>query len=251
MKVALRSALSSTIGLTHKLAGHRENGTRILTYHHVNDRKKDYLNMPVSAFRSQMEFLHEAGYRVVRLGDLIERGPREKTVILTFDDGFRDNYENAFPILREFSFPATIFCIADRMGSEGYLLRQDIEEMAGARIDFGSHTISHPHLPQLKTEDKLREIMNSRNELEEKIGILPEFFCYPYGEYDGESLFFVEEAGYLGACTNDPGTNDDLLPFSLKRTEIGGFDTLEDFRRKLTGAYDLLHKGLHWIRRRP
>ena len=251
MKTAFRSALSSAVDWTQCLLGHKDIGTRILTYHWINDTVGDYLSVPPAHFRSQMEFLREAGYEVISLRDLLEKGARSKTVGLTFDDGYRDNYENAFPILKEFGFTATVFCIAGRIGTDPYLNFTDIQEMHKAGIDFGSHTLSHPHLPKLDSEEKLKEIMNSRLELEEKTGIVPDFFCYPYGEYDSESTFLVEESGYLGACTNDPGSNDGLEPYTLKRTEISGFDSAEDFQKKMSGAYDLLHKGLHWLRKRP
>ncbi len=250
MKTALRSVVSSTVYWTQCLLGRKDTGTRILTYHRVNDEERDYLSVPISDFRSQMKFLAEGQFKVISLKEFIQQGPRENTVVLTFDDGYRDNYKNAFPLLKAFEFPATIFCVADRIGEELYLKEVEIQEMFRAGIDFGSHTLSHPHLSVLKKEDKRREIEQSRQGLEKRIGASPHFFCYPYGEYDLESIRFVKESGYAGACTNDPGSNQEVNAFTLKRTEISAFDTPEDFRKKLAGAYDLVHKSLHWVRGR-
>lgn len=250
MKTALRSAVSSTVYWTQCLLGHKDTGTRILTYHRVNDEERDYLSVPISNFRSQMKFLAEAGMRVISLKEFIQKGPQKNTVALTFDDGYRDNYINAFPILKEFEFPASIFCVSDRIGEESYLKEAEIQEMLRAGIDFGSHTLSHPHLCALKKDQKQREIAQSKQTLEKRIGISPQFFCYPYGEYDSEAIRLVKESGYAGACTNDPGSNQEVNAFTLKRTEISGSDSLEDFRKKLAGAYDLVHKSLHWMRGR-
>jgi peptidoglycan/xylan/chitin deacetylase (PgdA/CDA1 family) len=103
-----------------------------------------------------MKFLAKSDYRVIPLKDLIEEGPRENRVVLTFDDGFMDNYENAFPILKEFGLPATIFCVAHRIGEAPYLGVREIREMSRSGIEFGSHTLSHPRLAGLKEDEKRR-----------------------------------------------------------------------------------------------
>ena len=252
IKQTLRSSLSSAFYYSSGLFGQRKSvGTRILCYHRVNDENRDYLSVPVASFREQMKFLAEEGYRTINLSEAGHSKPNDKSIIITFDDGFQDNYEHAFPILLEYGFSATIFCIAKQVGGPTYLTKQEIWEMRLDGFEFGSHALSHPHLPELSTEKKWWEIFGSKRFLEELLSFQCDWFCYPYGEYDWETVQLVKRAGYRAACSNRPGANKTLASHLLKRTEIGGFDSLYDFQKKIAGAYDLLHQGLHWARRRP
>ena len=254
MQKMLRSSLSSFFYYGARCLGQKELGTRILCYHRVNDETNDYVVVPVANFRAQMQFLADEGYQAIGLSDLLDgEGCKEnqgKSIVITFDDGFRDNFEYAFPILKEFGFSASIFCIGKRIGDFSYLGKGDIQEMHRSGFEFGSHTLSHPHLRDLKSSEKWEEISGSKKYLEDLLGLGINFFCYPYGEYDEEAVRFVERAGYEGACTNIPGANKEIASYLLRRTEIGAFDTIVDFRKKLAGAYDLLHRGLHWLRGR-
>jgi len=129
--------------------------------------------------------------------------------------------------------------------------RGQILEMRKSGMDIGSHTLTHPHLPLLSSSEKWQEIQGSKAYLEDLLGFETSFFCYPYGEYDDESVRLAQDAGYKGACCNHPGANKVINPFRLSRVEIAHQDTLDDFKKKLAGAFDLLHKGLHWVRGRP
>ena len=256
MKQLLRSSLSTVLYRGSAFLASKTGGTRILCYHRVNDQVPGYLSVPVEHFREQMKFLAEEGYRTISLGELLTPPPQttplsKKSIVITFDDGFGDNYENAFSVLEEVGFKASIFCIARKVGEPGYLDKLQILEMRDAGFEFGSHTLSHPRLPEISTEQKWWEIFGSKRFLEELLGFKSDFFCYPYGEYDWQSVRMVQQAGYRGACSNRPGANRNTDPHLLKRTEIGGFDSLYDFQKKVAGAYDLLHQGLHWVRRKP
>ena len=172
--------------------------------------------------------------------------------MITFDDGYQDNYVNAFPVMKEFGFKGTIFCVANEIGQKGYLRKEEIKEMAKAGFEFGSHTLSHRDLPNLRRQDKVREINSSKSFLSNELQLNINFFCYPRGLYDRDSVTLVQEAGYLGACSNQPGTNNGKSnPFLLKRTEIALHDSLFDFQKKLAGAYDWMHQALHLVRGKP
>lgn len=251
MKQTLRSSFSSVLYHSTGLLGQREMGTRILCYHRVNDETADYLSVPVRQFREQIQFLAEEGYQTMGLKDLMKGAAAPKSIVITFDDGFQDNYENAFPVLAEFGFSATIFCIAKKIGQPFFLRISEIKEMHHAGFEFGSHTLTHPHLKSLAADKKWWEIFGSKRFLEELIGFKCDLFCYPFGEYDAQAVRMVEHAGYRAACSNRPGTNKEKFnPYLLRRTEIGGFDSLTDFQKKAAGAFDLLHQGLHWVRKR-
>ena len=254
MKRMLRSSLSQLFYLGGKCLGQNgKQGVRILCYHRVNDREEGYMSVPVKSFEQQMVFLAEKGYRTISLKALLDGNAEPKSIVITFDDGYEDNYTNAFPVLREFGFTATIFCITQKLDTPGYLTRAQIRQMTAAGFSFGSHTLSHPDLRSLSRREKLREISSSRVWLEEALGLACDFFCYPYGLHDEESVQLVREAGYRGACSNAPGANraGNLDPYRLRRTEVGPADTADDFKKKLEGAYDFLHQSLHWMRGRP
>ena len=251
---ALRSSLSSLLYYGAKSFGYQDYGTRILCYHRVNDEKSDYLSVSQTQFRVQMEFLKREGYQSIGLGELLNGFVNGKHVVITFDDGYLDNYENAFPIMHQYGFSGTIFCIGNKLGEPSYLSKGQMEEMSKEDFEFGSHTLSHRGLPGLNLLEKGREIIESKSFLENELGREVPFFCYPRGLYDEETIELVKEAGYLGACSNQPGSNDasnGMNPYLLKRTEIASHDSLDDFKKKLAGAYDLMHKALHLVRRRP
>lgn len=238
--------------LTAKITGAGAAGVRILCYHRVNSLMKNYLTVSNENFREQMSWLADQGYKTISLSDLLAGNlAGERSVVITFDDGYEDNYRNAFPAMRPYGFTGTVFAVAGCIEAKDYLSVPQIREMAGAGFTFGAHTVNHVHLKMISSEAKRREIFQSKELVAKASGRPCESFCYPYGEYDRESVQLVSEAGFSSACSNIPGANRKITnPFLLKRTEISGGDTLDDFSKKIAGACDLLHAGLHLIRRR-
>jgi peptidoglycan/xylan/chitin deacetylase (PgdA/CDA1 family) len=229
---------------------------RILCYHGVN-KVSTYLNVSPALFREHLGVLAELGYTTTSLVEFLSGNgcaAAGNKIIITFDDGYRDNYEQAYPIMAEYGFTGTIFCTTGSIGTDTYLTAAQIMEMYRNGWEFGSHTVTHPHLPRSTTKDKQRELGESKKALENILGVHVTSFCYPYGEYDAESISLLEQTGYRMACSNRPGSNRQEHvdnPYLLRRTEIGGFDSLEDFRLKLHGGFDLLHQTLHAVRGRP
>ena len=252
----LRSSLSSLIHFGLRWVGNGKPGCRILCYHKVNDQDRCYTTVSRAQFELQMEHLASGGYQSVKLSDLLNGSLKLPTIAITFDDGFRDNYEVAFPIMKKHGLTATIFLIAEKIGTGGYLSKPQILEMAEAGFEFGSHTMTHPELPTLSFEEKRAEVCESKQWLERELGIPIHYFCYPKGLYDEDAVDLVRIARYRGACSNRPGfnrhqTGQRFNPYLLKRTEISYRDNPGDFKKKLAGAYDWLHQGLHWMRGRP
>ncbi len=268
MRSSLRIALSS-IGLgvgrfTHLFR--LRPSVRILYYHSVS-------NLPVRSsvapelFAAQMEYLRQSGYRVLSLPEVIQgittrTSFPEKSVVLTFDDGFLDNYEQAFPVLARLQFPAIIFLAASFIGSDRLptLTRTDfvpqpltwehVKEMHSHSIEFGAHTLTHPLLSQISLAQVRHEVRESKRMIEDVVGTPVHFFCYPRGDFTAEIQQIVREEGYRAACTTVPGVNDwntDLL--ALKRTYISRRDTIEEFAKKMAGGYDLLQGGEYLWRR--
>jgi glycosyltransferase involved in cell wall biosynthesis/peptidoglycan/xylan/chitin deacetylase (PgdA/CDA1 family) len=255
----LRKTISSCIYLIKKIIPVK--GIIVLMYHRINDDlEPSPMVTDTRTFRQQMEFLYKNGYKVIGIGEMIERlkDPsyklNGKEVVITFDDGYRDNFLNAYPVLKEYAFPATIFLTTGMTGTDkkspkyadmpspDMLSWEEVHEMAENGIAFGAHTLNHPHLALIDINDAKIEIKESEAVLESK-GVKANSFCYPYGDYDDEVKRIVREAGFDCAFTVKPGAN---LPgcdlFELLRVETNGVDSLFDFRKKLAGAYNVLHR---------
>lgn len=202
-------------------------------------------------FEAQMRHLRSAGMRLLTLDEIADaldgraEWPNEG-VAVTFDDGFADTFANALPVLARYRIPATMFALSDRIGAgndwmsaRGFPARRlmsaaELKEMAAAGITIGSHTRTHPRLPELDPEQKQDEIRGSRTRLEDLLGRRVDHFAYPYGLFDEGARRAIEAAGYRSACSvrsgfNGPGADR----FLLRRVEVFGGDTLWQFRQKL------------------
>lgn len=245
-------------------------GLRILTYHRVCGFSKDRLSVHPEKFVQQMEWLSEHGYVGVSMGDLPEalkaRGNgnpesaiklgKQIPIVLTFDDGYVDIFDFAFPILRKYGHTATVYLISGFVGTNKTIPRyegsgkrifmnwDEVTEMAGEGFEFGSHTVSHPRLTEISREAAAYEIRRSKELIEEKLGRACKSFCYPGGMWNESLEELVRAADYRNASTVMPGLNSkNVNPFRLRRTEISGHDSLFDFEKKIAGAFDLLHNA--------
>ncbi len=210
----------------------------VLMYHNVGTPRKDDemrgLHVTPRMFRFQMWYLKAAGFRVVSLDEilgLIEGAGRgERLVALTFDDGYADFYEHAYPALKKHRYPATVFIVSDLAGQENIwddsrrvarkplLGWERISELKDNGITFGAHSRSHPALTALSDEALEDEIAGSKALIAERLRRPVDFFCYPFGDYDKRVRDAVERAGYRAAVTTQRGyvhKNDN--PFEIRR----------------------------------
>ena len=206
----------------------------ILMYHYINDEEplRSKLGVSPKTFDRQMRFLRENGYNIIpleELADLIKNKKKlpSKTVAVTFDDGYLDNYTNVYPVLEKYHIPATLFIVINRigkhLGNDDYMSWQQIKELSRSDlITIGSHSINHPNLSEIDSEDKLKyEIIESKRILEEALHRKINLFSYPFGGRSPEARKIVRLAGYKAAVgTNFPrgSPNDDV--FALKRLRI-------------------------------
>ena len=125
--------------------------------------------------------------------------------MLTFDDGYVDNYEVAAPILEKYGFPATFYIITDKVGTPEYMTWDQVTDLDRQGMDIGSHTATHPDLTTLSAANLRRELSGSADTLKAQLGHPVYWLCYPAGKYDDDVLDYAREAGYLLATTTDPG----------------------------------------------
>lgn len=228
----------------------------ILTYHSF-DSSKGLLSVTPENFEKQMHFLKYHGYKVITLNELVEgkkihRKFAHNTVVITIDDGYENNFTYAYPVLRKYGFPATIFLITNFIGVHPEFLNWDeVKEMSKNNISFGGHTKNHVYLPSVKKEVVLRdEITGSKKAIEEHIGIPVDYFCYPLGGFTEEAKRIVKESGYKGAVATNRGFDllnrkdmYELNRVSVRNSEPDSLFAQIKFRAKLSGYYYLFKKG--------
>jgi len=238
----------------------------VLGYHGVaSTRVRDDLSLlqvSPARFRMQIELLHDAGFRFVTLAELARRAgggvPEPGLAAITFDDGLRNNRTTALPILREYGIPATVYVTVGFLGGaspwiagdgDGAIMQaHELRELADAGWELGAHTITHPDLSTLDYHACLREIKDSREQLERIAGVKVDTFAYPFGRYGPAALAAARDAGLLAAVTTGSGRWD---RYEMTRAMIGALDPLPVVYLKLTDRYEpLLRSALMRAARR-
>lgn len=181
----------------------------VLMYHEIVAGPNSLYVAP-EELAGQLQWLKENGYTAITLKQLYDyytegKPVPAKPVVLTFDDGYSSYYWNALPLLKQYEWPGTLFVITGFVGERGYMTWDQVREAARQGTEIGSHTVRHPSLEQVSGERLVGEIAGSRNKLESELGQTIEFFCYPAGKWNEETLRVTREAGYLGAVTTKPG----------------------------------------------
>jgi peptidoglycan/xylan/chitin deacetylase (PgdA/CDA1 family) len=228
----------------------------VLMYHSVNPdaRPQNRLAISVEAFERQMHFLKNNHYHVLPLDSVAglireKRKIPHKTVAITFDDGYKDNYTYAFPVLKKYSLPATIFVIINEVGRADRLSWDEIKTIQDSGIiNFGSHALGPEPLINIQSEEALRkEIFDSKKILEEKLGRRITVFSYPGGMSNSKIRKLVIDAGYKFAVATNPGkkfADDDL--FALKRLRISSSsNNLFVFWVEASGYYNFIRERRH------
>ncbi|MBZ4653225.1 MAG: polysaccharide deacetylase [Peptococcaceae bacterium] len=213
----------------------------ILMYHVIEDYSGPYEQLYTSPqiLRKQLAFLKEQGFSAVTVHEALNHWKKDtplpaKPIILTFDDGYRSVYTEAFPLLKEYGFRATLYLHTAKINTPGGLTTEMTKEMAGYGLEIGSHSLTHPDLTKISPAKLRNEIRLSKKQLEELTGQEVTTFCYPAGRYNSRVREEVMKAGYLGAVTTryGPATNRENL-YSLSRIRINKSDLLQGFINKL------------------
>lgn len=227
----------------------------IVTYHSVKPKvpEGNGLTVSVRTFDRQMAFLKRHHYNVVPLEAVpayivgAQKVPA-RTLSITFDDGYEDNYTYAFPILKKYGIPATVFVIVEDIGKPGWLSWDEILEMQrSGLVSFGSHTLTHPFLAASSPEVQRKEIYDSKKLLEERLGVAVNSFAYPMGNFDARVRQTVHDAGYRVAVGTHPGrkySNRDVL--LLKRLRISeNAGNMFVFWFETSGYYSFIKEHRH------
>ncbi len=197
----------------------------ILMYHHVDD-KAGSLYVDPGTFANQMDYLVGRGYTTLSLNeavaDLSSGQIPAKSIVLTFDDGYRDFFERAYPILKQRNLKATVFIITQLMEGYDYLTWEQVRELAGSSlITIGDHTLDHRTLSALSGEQIKSEVFDSKGIIEGQIGKPVNVFAYPYGGYNQTAIDYLNQAGFVAAVTTQYGNQCVKLPLALRRIRIG------------------------------
>jgi len=215
----------------------------VLMYHHIGDPGPDAdairrdLSVSPSNFESQLRYLVERGYESISLEALVmhlQAGQPlpAKPVILTFDDGFKDQYSNAYPLLQKYGFAGTFFVItffADQNRPE-YLSWSEVELLHAGGMEIGSHSYTHPSLSGQTFDYVVWQALGSKEAIEARTNEPVRFFSYPSGQYDELVMQVLRSAGYWAAVTVEPGSlQSSERTFELRRVRVRGSYDLEDF----------------------
>jgi len=240
----------------------RKNSLLVLRYHSVSESRSHEVNVKPKIFGKQINYLAK-NFNVISLTEFItlltnEKKIPPKTVLITFDDGYKDNFTNAYSILQKLGASATIFLSVAYIGTGKILPHdrkdefvpnrildwQEVKEMHSHEITFGSHSLNHANLGQISLEEMNKEIAESKRVIEENLGNRVVAVSYPYGlysDFNAQTVEQVKKAGYVCGFTAMYGLNtlkSDL--FRLRRIGIEASDNMFTFKAKLNGALDLL-----------
>ncbi|GER93561.1 xylanase [hot springs metagenome] len=245
----------------------------VLMYHHINPHKGDMVTVTPEVFEGQMEFLHKSRYRTLKIDDLLDviNGKliiKEKSVVVTFDDGWLDNYVYAYPVLKRYKINAAIFLITDRVEMASNIVRSQESKIKGQEItipahsesknliangqshkvsinwdmakemqdsglvEFYSHTKSHAKCDRLSEKELWEELHESKKIIEEKLSKPCPYLCWPYGKHNEIAVQIAKDIGYKAIFTTRHGVVEkNPNPFSIKRIVVK--DNIAWFKKRM------------------
>lgn len=218
-------------------------GIPVLLYHHVNDQETGSKHLTISTieFKRQLRLLRTHGFQSITLAQLgaFMRGEQvflpDRPILITFDDGHADNFDQAFPILKEFGYNATIFMVGINFDRVNRLSSSQIREMIARNLSVGAHSMTHPNLSNLGSSELRHEVTGSKKKAERALRADVSYFAYPGGFYNLATLEAVEAAGFLGAFSVLPGLNRPEREniFLLRRIPVFSYTDFDHLVEKL------------------
>lgn len=218
----------------------------ILAYHSLDPRRfANKLAISPDLFRKHMHFLKRNRYQGVALEACAKSGWREglfeRKVALTFDDGYIDNYREAFPVLKELGFPAAFFVTPEEIGKVGFMTWEMLREMAKTPgIEIGSHALEHKPLSDIPESEAWTSLVGSKRVLEDKLGREIKTISYPCGSFNEKILEMARGAGYSCGCAASHVHERKFVgnPYVLRRIKISSSSGSDlAFSLRLSGFY--------------
>lgn len=200
-------------------------GVPALTYHHIGDSSHWYYVSP-KHFEYQMLFLKLLGYSPISLQEMMTGLAGQSTlpwkpILITFDDGYQDNWLQAVPVLEKYGFRAAFFVVTGKMGARGYVSWQELEAMQKKGMEIGSHTVNHYPPSVINLKEFSRELMLSRVMLQNNLQPPVNVFANPHGETTPEIIALLKQTGYVAACSSIAGSNfADTDRYLIRRVTI-------------------------------
>lgn len=222
----------------------------VLLYHQIGNTPNVNTNLDcyctVEDFKNQMSFLYENNFKVITLNNacqLIEQAANFESdyVVLSFDDGCDSFYNSVHPILAKFGFPAVVYPVVGYLGRRAswkgltnnqisILSSKKLRELSNAGYEIGSHTIEHPRLTTLKTENICKQLSESKEMLEDIICKTVTSFSYPHGDFNSETIAILKEWGYVNAVTCKSDFAEKApSQFEIPRKYVTYFETASKF----------------------
>lgn len=242
----------------------------VLMYHRLAKIPGDRNALPPEKFREQLAYLKAHGYHTITMEALYlyyhEHKPLpKKPVLLTFDDGYADNFTYAVPLLAEYQMTAMVFPISGWIGRENkwenfhkalttIMSWDGLEKWRDAGLQIGSHTVNHPFLSQLTGEPLTEELVDSKATLQVHLAMDVEYLCYPYGDFNAETKKAAQEAGYKGALAifeHVPLGHVDV--FALPRIPIPSHQRMWEFKLKVSRIHMIfiaLRQFERWLKQK-
>ncbi|WMJ80761.1 polysaccharide deacetylase family protein [Clostridium sp. MB40-C1] len=212
----------------------------VLMYHSVGFEKDNPVRIPTDKFDKQMKYLKDNGFHTLSLDetyDYFSKGKAipEKSIVLTFDDGYLDNYTRLYPILKKYEFKGAIFVITGAIDTEkDFLNSNQLKELDKSCLDIQSHTFAHEKLSEISYDKQVKTLKASKDFLEKQLNKKVNYLAYPYGKYTKSTIKAAKEAGYLMAFTTDGKWSDKSNGiFTLNRVYISGFSDMDTFIKKV------------------
>jgi peptidoglycan/xylan/chitin deacetylase (PgdA/CDA1 family) len=223
----------------------------VLIYHRFGEEKYPSTNIAAERFSEQLEFLKENGYQVIALKQLVDSlkgngSLPERAVVITIDDGYLSVYTKAWPLLKKYGYPFTVFIYAKALEDKhwNYMTWEHVKEMKAAGVDFQNHGFAHEHMAFMPTEMNIDEyrawiradLAVSTKVISEELKERPRYYAVPYGEYNRVVLDEIRSFGYEGILLQDPGSvSRETSPFAIPREAILGDEwaTLTHFQKVL------------------
>ncbi len=212
----------------------------VLLYHKFDEADSPSTSISSTMFREQMEYLKVNNYKVLSLAEMEaclsgKRPIPEKGVVITIDDGYISEYTKAFPILKEYGYPFSIFVFTNAVGKSNYMSWDQLREIEKTGGEIGSHSVTHPRLTNENAERVRREMVDSKAMLEKELGHAVRAFAYPFGQYDDAIRAMGREAGYTLLLTSEPDNVDGTVAFDLvpRQAIVGKNMTMQKFKDKL------------------